>query len=190
MNKQEMLNTIDNIRRELNDKLDQVAKQVSSARIKLPPYVIDYEQDYWFVQPSGTIEVRKHHELNYNDIHDITPVFPSLEKVKAFLKHCEIGASIADFAAQYNGDWKPDWTSYNQRKHFISYHHDVNQIVLSYYVVNKSNGGPYFKDKNFIGPLESFIGEDFLKKWASYEPIFYRLRKDPDKIRYPLKISC
>ena len=156
--------------KELQQQIEQLEEQIKDLKVKLEemvenkPYEVEVPEDidrYYYVDELGDINLvgDTFHETDYEGLYLRGLAFKTREEAEQFDKERILINKLKDRAKKYNGGWTPDWSNFNETKHYITCKKEVGEFDMNFcrtfrHLIKL----PYFKSEE--------IAELFIKKFG------------------------
>ena len=153
---------------ELQQKIAQLEQQIKDLKVKLEekaekkPYEVKVPEDignYYYVSESGDIDLVEDvfHDIDYEGLYLRGLAFKTKEEAKQFDKERILINRAKDWVKKYNEGWTPDWSNFNETKHYITCKKEVGEFDMNFcrtfrHLIKL----PYFKTEEIA---EQFIEE-------------------------------
>lgn len=160
---------------ELQEKLEQLASAIDWIKTKLvdlqeekglapvkTPYEVEVPEDignYYYVSESGDIDLVEDvfHDIDYEGLYLRGLAFKTKEEAEKYDKERILINRAKDWVKKYNEGWTPDWSNFNETKHYITCKKEVGEFDMNFcrtfrHLIKL----PYFKSEEIA---ELFIKE-------------------------------
>ena len=152
--------TLENGRKvQISDESHDALEKASRKRWKP-----EEDQQYWCINSWGVIiPPRWQNESGHFFRYQNRNVFPSEKEAQAALDRINKRNEILDRIEELNEGWEPDWSDFDQDKHWMTWDREDNQFFIAGNIISKSLPDRYYLKSESIGHqlIEEF--EDDLK---------------------------
>lgn len=165
MNKQQMLEQID----DLKQKIEKLEKEVNSPEFegikKNIRFRADYGMSYFFINNEGMVSrgIEQHRPLDdfrYNSGN----YFKTEEQAEDFRENTLTKQTLKDLALELNNGVEIDWDYYYQLKYYIFYNNGLKTLSIDFDRNHQCNSKIYCVNSNFLDIAKDRIGEEKLIK--------------------------
>lgn len=163
--------TSEELEREIKRLEEQIEDQINSLRIKFLEseankklYKVEVPEDidrYYYVDELGDINLvgDTFHETDYEGLYQRGLAFKTIEEAKQFDKERILINKLKNWAKEHQRDWTPDWSNFNETKHYITCKKEVGEFDMNFcrtfrHLIKL----PYFKTEE--------IAEQFIKEFG------------------------
>jgi len=152
--------TLENGRKvQISDESHDALEKASRERWKP-----EYGDGYWAIDSCGTIKLSGWGDSKCDNFrYQNSNVFPSEGDAQAALDRLNKRNEILDRIEELNEGWEPDWSDFDQDKHWMTWDREDNQFFIAGNIISKSLPDRYYLKSESIGHqlIEEF--EDDLK---------------------------
>lgn len=165
MNKQQILEQID----ELKQKIEELEKEVNSPEFegikKNIRFRADYGMPYFFINNEGMVSrgIEQHRPLDdfrYNSGN----YFETEEQAKDFKENILTKQALKDLALELNNGVEINWENHEQWKFYIYFNYSENQLCTHFHSLGQNLLMTYCLNKDFLDIAKERIGEEKLIK--------------------------
>ena len=152
---QELSNEINKLKQELEELQDK-SYEISYPDNGTEVYFIN---DYY-----GDIAEREYDafDKNYKHLYDTGLYFDTEEEAEQFKREQTLIKKIKCWTREQQGNWKPDWSDYEQKKHMIILNYNELSII-HWYTNDLLTKLPYFKLYEIAQACIDEFGEEILE---------------------------
>ena len=149
---------------ELQQKVKRLEEEIINLKLKLEekkPYEVEVPKDVgdnYFIGEYGNIYSLEGCNMNLARIqYRLGLAFKTEEEAEQHLKESMLLFKIHKWAEEHNGGWTPDWSNFNETKHYITCKKEVGEFDMNFcrtfrHLIKL----PYFKTEEIA---EQFIEE-------------------------------
>ena len=165
--------TSEELEREIKRLEEQIEDQINSLRIKFLEseankklYEVKVPEDignYYFVSECGVITLLKDvfFSVDYEKVYLRGLAFKTKEEAEQFDKERILIKKLKDWAKEQQRDWTPDWSNFNETKHYITCKKEVGEFDMNFcrtfrHLIKL----PYFKSEGIAEQLIKEFGDE------------------------------
>ena len=164
--------TSEELEREIKRLEEQIEDKINSLRIKFLEseankklYEVKVPEDienYYYIDETGLInELIAYDEDEQKEVFKRGLAFKTREEAEKFDKERILINKLKDWAKKYNGGWTPDWSNFNEIKHYITCKKEVEEFDMNFcrtfrHLIKL----PYFKSEEIASEFIEVFGEE------------------------------
>lgn len=159
------------INEELQQQIEQLEQQIKDLKVKLEskvekkPYEVEVPEDidhYYYVDEGGDIKrAFIFNETWVEKVYQNGLIFKTEEEAEKYHKERILLFKMHKWAEEYNGDWTPDWTNYEEKQYYVVYDYEDKQYYVRYEHYSETfTKLPYFKSYNLAEQFIEEFGEE------------------------------
>ena len=128
--------------KELQQQIEQLEQQIKDLKVKLEskvekePYEVELPEDienYYYVDVDGLVESL----ISYSDevqkgIFKRGLAFKTKEEAEQFDKERILINKLKEWGKEYQGDWTPDWSNFNETKRYITCKKEQGEFDMNF----------------------------------------------------------
>ena len=155
----------------LEEQITELKSKILEGKAKLKsipyrPYEVEVPEDvgnYYFVSESGAITLLKDvfFSVDYEKVYLRGLAFKTKEEAEQFDKERILINKLKNWAEEHNGGWTPDWSNFNETKHYITCKKEVGEFDMNFcrtfrHLIKL----PYFKSEELAQQFIEEFGEE------------------------------
>ena len=127
-------------------QIEQIEQQIKDLKVKLEseaepipyrPYEVEVPEDigdYYFVSELGAITLLKDvfFSAGYEKVYLRGLAFKTKEEAEQFDKERILINKLKNWAKEHQRDWTPDWSNFNETKHYITCKKEVGEFDMNF----------------------------------------------------------
>lgn len=168
---------LENALNKLNETVNKIVTEMFSFKGKTEnkkhwdmdiPY--QYGDDYWFIFDDGIV-VKSNwfcYKADMNRFYSGN-TFPTEQSAELEVERRRLLTLFNAFRDECNGDWKPDWRNYLEKKHYIYCGENRNFKIYSSSSANEFCLFGYFKNEQDAERAIEFFGDEIKKLFSECE---------------------
>ena len=158
---------------ELEKKVKRLEEELTEVRIALLENKADkklYEvkvpediENYYYVDEIGSINLVSDSfiESDYDELYKRGLVFKTREEAEQFDKERILINKLKNWAKEHQRDWTPDWSNFNETKHYITCKKEVREFDMNFCrTFRHFIKLPYFKSEEIVELFIKEFGEE------------------------------
>ena len=158
---------------ELEREIKRLEEQINSLRIKFLEseankklYKVEVPEDignYYYVSESGDIDLVEDvfHDIDYEGLYLRGLAFKTREEAEQFDKERILINKLKNWAKEHQRDWTPDWSNFNETKHYITCKKEVREFYMNFCrTFRHFIKLPYFKSEEIVELFIKEFGEE------------------------------
>jgi hypothetical protein len=165
------MNNLEERIKEIEKQLQELKEQLTEENNKYKRKRLDYGDYYWFLNNLGeaVMAFDDYNEYEDNFKYLIGNYFETEKEAKNYKEKLLIEQELKDIAMELNKGEKIDWENSYQKKHYLGFNYNINEINFFTNINFKSQGIIYCLDENFKDVAIKRIGKERLTKYLKGE---------------------
>lgn len=153
----------------LEEQLTELRFKISKSKVDDKPYKVEVPEDidrYYYVDELGDINLvgDTFHETDYEGLYQRGLAFKTKEEAEQFDKERILIKKLKDRAKKYNEGWIPDWSNFNETKHYITCKKEVEEFDMNFcrtfrHLIKL----PYFKSEELAEQFIEEFGDEIIE---------------------------
>ena len=167
---------------EMQEKFEQLASAIDWIKTKLvdlqeekglapvkTPYEVEVPEDignYYFVSECGAITLLKDvfFSVDYEKVYLRGLAFKTKEEAEQYDKERILINKLKNWAKEHQRDWTPDWSNFNETKHYITCKKEVGEFDMNFcrtfqHLIKL----PYFKSEEIAEQFIEEFGDEIIE---------------------------